>query len=158
MATLTCYPPTHNLMPDMRLPNKGFISNYLCRNQVTQVSVEIVVSNTFANLMDRLKDIEHAAHAYNLEIPNQIFQNAKFTLDKLSPYLKFLEADEIGPSSYNTLLFNFEKEDKSLLLDIGINNIAYVFSDSTDQIRSNESSLNDDTFWSELDVLFRTEF
>lgn len=163
MATLI---PTLNLTtvmtPDIAHPSKGThaksTENYLYRNQITQVFIRFEVSNFIALALDRLKEMELTNNVDDFEIPDVTFDNARNTIFELSPFLEFLDPDEIGPSSYDTILCNFEIEDKSLLLDIGMESIAYVFSDQSDQIRSKESDFEDEEFWSEINHLFNSKF
>lgn len=154
--------PATAVISDIHIPIQGTraktTDRYFYTNQITQVNLYISFKNSLALALDRLKIIERLNGIDDQEIPNVIFDNTKEALIKLSSFLDFLKPDEVGPSSYDTILCNFENDDKSLLVDIGKTSIAYIFSDKSDQIISQKSKIDDEDYWHELISLFLSEF
>lgn len=154
--------PTTALTQDICIPTERTrvksTENYFYTNQITQVNIHLEYRNSMSLAFDRLHRMELTNGIYDFNISSEIFDNTRETLLKLFSFLEFLDPEEIGPSSYDTILCNFEKGDKSLLLDIGNKSIAYIFSDLSDQIVSKESNFDDPTYWSELVQLFTSEF
>lgn len=102
------------------------------------------------DLSDRLDIIRTSAWYEDFEIPSIIFENCKHIFKYLEKYLLYLHPDEIGPSNNGTMILYFENDKKSLALEIGINSIAHVISDSSDVYISGEGLFKDIEYWERI--------
>lgn len=108
-----------------------------------------------AAVINRITEVFRNQKIYDNEIQNETFDNARITIEKLSDYLEFLDVQEIGLSTYNTFLFNFENGNRSILLDIGNKRISYVYYQDVNHIETYKNHFTNPTFWKNLDNSFK---
>jgi hypothetical protein len=88
----------------------------------------------------------------------QIYENAEFALNSLERYLHLLDADEVGPSQHGTLFMNFEREGKSLVLEIGNNTVGIVFMNNTGNLITLSESIENNRFWEDVRAILSDKF
>ena len=106
--------------------------------------------NILTTIEERLKSVQYS----NPDILKEIFKNCGIVIERLKDYIKLIDPEEIGESSYGTILFNFEIEDESILLDVGKTTMAYVYSDGN-KFSSDSAKINDSTYWDNLIEKFK---